>query len=433
MKKNDEVVVMVMVMVWAAALVASTAGAQPLTTFLEAAAANNVDGRLSVQATSSAQGSFGQQWGGLLPTLSANGGYTRNQFAAVIDLPTGATTSEKITIIPQDQLEATLKAEVPLVDVSRWFKVSAASSTADAARTREALTADQVRRQVVSAYYSYAGAQGLLDSARKSLGVAEAQLEQQSARKAAGVASELEVVRASAEVERTRQVVADAESLLATSRRSLRTVSGLEPRGSAALPQDDLHPEAALNDLEGRAPSLPAVEAAVKDAQTATTNSIAASTALIPTVSGQFTQRLTNATGFQNQFAVWNAGFTFSWRGDVGALQALRVADAAQQTAQLNAEKARLAAIDQVHSDWQRVRAAIIKVKAANAQVTSAQRAQALAKERNTAGVATQLDVIQADRDLFSAEVNDITARLDLASARASLKLSAGFPLEASP
>jgi outer membrane protein len=284
---------------------------------------------------------------------------------------------------------------------------------------------------VVTAFYSYAGAQALVDSARKSLGVSEAQLLQQTDRRAAGVASELEVVRASSEVERNRQLVADAEALLANSRRSLRTLSGLEPQGAASMPSDDLHAEAPLADLEARVGALPAVVAASKDADTAAKNSTAATTALIPTVNAQFTQRFTNATGFQNQAAVWNAGVTFAWRADVGTLQGLRVVTAAEQTAQLNAEKARLAAADQVHSDWQRVTAAITKVKAASAQVTSARRAQSLAKERNSAGVATQLDVIQADRDLFSAEVNDITARLDLASARASLKLSAGLPLEA--
>ena len=128
-----------------------------------------------------------------------------------------------------------------------------------------------------------------------------------------------------------------------------------------------------------------------------------------------------------------NAGVTFSWRADLGSVQGLRIASASEQTARLNAEKARLAAADQLHSDWQRVRAAITKVRASRAQVESARRAQGLAKERNAAGVATQLDVIQADRDLFSAEMNDISARLDLATARASLRLSAGLPLEVTP
>jgi outer membrane protein len=416
---------------WILALWASSSLAQPLSAFLQSAEQKNVDGRLAAQSTASAQASFGQQWGGLLPSLSANGGYTRNQFSAVVDLPNGPTSSTKVTIIPQDQLEATLRAEVPLIDVSRWLRVSAASSTADAANAREALTRDQVRRQVLTAFYAYAGAQALLDSALKSLGVSEAQLALQGDRRSAGVGSELEVVRATSEVERNRQLVADADNLLETSRRSLRTLSGLEPTTSASIPADDLRTEPPVAELEARVEVLPAVTSAEREAKAASTTSAAATTALIPTINAQFTQRFTNATGFQNQAAVWNAGVTFSWRADLGTLQGLRVVSAAEQTAQLNAEKARLAATDQVHSDWHRVRAAIVKVKAARAQVAAAQRAQSLAKERNAAGVATQLDVIQADRDLFSAEVSDITARLELASARASLDLSAGIPLEA--
>ena len=80
-------------MACAVALAASVSAAQPLTAFLQSAEQHNVDERLAVQSTTSAQASFGQQWGGLLPTLSANGGYTRNQFSAVVDIPNGPGTS----------------------------------------------------------------------------------------------------------------------------------------------------------------------------------------------------------------------------------------------------------------------------------------------------------------------------------------------------
>ena len=55
------------------------------------------------------------------------------------------------------------------------------------------------------------------------------------------------------------------------------------------------------------------------------------------------------------------------------------------------------------------------------------------ARDRYGAGVASQLDVLQADRDAFQAELNVIQARFELASARASLKLSAGQKLEGQP
>ena len=45
---------------------------------------------------------------------------------------------------------------------------------------------------------------------------------------------------------------------------------------------------------------------------------------------------------------------------------------------------------------------------------------------RNGAGVATQLDVIQSERDLFAAEVSLAQADAELATARAQFALSTG-------
>lgn len=419
-----------LMMAASASLLPALAAAQPLGAFLESAERANVDGRLASEAASAARAGFDQQWGGLLPSLSASAGYTRNQFEALVDVPTGPASTQRITIIPRDQLEASLRAELPVVDVSRWLGVSAAAASAQAAEAREVASRHDMRRQVVTAYYAAAGAQALGASAAKSLAVARAQLEQQTSRSAAGVGSELDVARAEAEVDRAIQVLADATAHLATSRRALRTLTGLEPSTELSLPEDDLHPEAPVGELEARAVGGPAVVAAEHEASAATRAASGTTAALIPSVSAQFTQRFTNATGFQNQAAVWNAGVALSWRGDVGSLQALRVARAADQTARLQAERSRLAAIDKTHEDWQRVAAALTKVKAARAQVVAAQRAQRIARERSVAGVATQLEVIQADRDVFAAEVSDVTARFDLATARASLRLSAGLALE---
>lgn len=404
--------------------------AQPLSAFLQAAERDNLDARLAVEATSSAQAGFDQQWGGLLPALSAAGSYTRNQFEAVIDVPTGAMTTQRITIIPRDQLEATLRAEVPLIDVSRWLRGGAAGATAKAATTREQASRLEVQRRVMVAYYAAAGAEALVASARRSATVAKAQLEQQRARQSAGVGGELEVFRATAEVERATQVVADAEAQLATARRTLRTASGVEPAEGLALPADDLHPEAELPAFEAKAAEAAPALAADAEAVAASRTSTATAMTLLPSVSGQFTQRVTNATGFQNQVAVWNAGVFFSWRADLGSLQALRVASSAAQTSRLLADKARMSAVDAVHAEWQRVTAALTKVRAAGAQVASARQAQRIAAERLGAGVGSQLDVIQADRDVFAAEVNEVTARFDLATARGSLRLAAGLPVE---
>lgn len=417
-------------MLWVVVLGLGSSGfAQALSAFVERAATENVDGRLAIEARVRAEAELGQAWGALLPAFTANGGWTHNQYNAVLDFPTGLNTTKSVTITPTDQLDVTLKVELPLIDPARWLKTSSSAASSEAAVAREKSAREQIKRQVATAWFAWVSAHALHASAQRSLETARSQLEVTSARTQAGVANELELVRAQAEVERNQQLVADAESLIATSARSLNTLSGLRPTEAPPLQVDDLTEEKPLADLESGLSQLPQVVAAERDAEAARRAWTAATLALVPSINGQFTERLTNATGFQGQNALYNLGVNFNWRLDVPAVHALRAQRSAQSTAALNAEKALQSASDQLHSDWQRVHTAIVKVRSAKAQVTAAHRASALAHERYSAGVATQLDVIQAERDALVAEVNDIQALAELGNARASLRLSAGQEL----
>ncbi len=413
-------------------MASAVAVAQPKTLkdFLASADDQNVDRRISLEQRQRAEAEFRAAWTGLLPTLSASATWTHNQFEAVANFPNPATgVVTKLIIAPQDQFDGVLRVDVPLFDTTRWFRALATDTAQQSAAEREQLTRDLVKRQVVGAYYGYAAALAVRESAKKSVGVAETQLKFIDVRVGAGAATELEQLRARAELARNRQVVADVESLVATSRRTLQTVSFLEPPSEVGLPVDDLHSEPAPATFEAHVPELPTVKAADLDAEAAAKLATASRLALVPIVAGQFTQRFTNATGFQNQSAVYNAGIGLQWRLDVPTFQNMSVQASAEATAKLGAERTRLQARDAIFQDWNRLEAARQKADLVVAQVTAAQRASQVAKDRYAVGAATQVDVIQAERDVFSAEVAQIQARTELATARASLRLSAGLPL----
>jgi outer membrane protein TolC len=364
----------------------------------------------------------------LVPSLSASGGWTHNQYEAVVSLPNGDGTTRTITIVPKNQLEATLRAELPLIDVAKWAQVAASSASLEAARLRERATRAQVHRQVVSAFYAHVAARQALESAKRSLAVAEADVEVRRSRTAAGVGTELELMRGVAEVERNQQALAAAEALVATTARTLETASGLAPsKVDAALltvSTGEAPPE--LASLEDAVASLPVVAASEADARAASRTQLAATLALVPSVSVQFTERLTNATGFQNAPAQASGGLTFNWRLDLVGVSALRAQSAAAELAWLDAERDRRAAADRLHADWHALKAALKKAQSASSQVAAARRASELSHERNQAGVATQLDVIQAERDLFAAELAQVQANAELATARVHLALSSG-------
>jgi outer membrane protein TolC len=249
-------------------------------------------------------------------------------------------------------------------------------------------------------------------------------------RASAGAVTELDLLRSRAEVQRNRQLVADTESLVATTRRALHSLTGLAPPESLALPAPDPRPADPLDALEGRVGELPMVRAAGEDVKLSGQLATASRLALVPLLTGQFTQRFSNATGFTGEAANFNLGLNLVWRLDLPTIMNMSSQDASAGLARLALERVRLQARDQVHSDWQRLNASMIKIEAAAAQVEAAARAAQVARDRYAAGAGTQVDVIQAERDLFSSEVGQIQARTELASARASLRISAGLPLE---
>jgi outer membrane protein TolC len=453
------------------ALVSMSAFAQSdLKSFIDAAHKENVDRRISIEQRNKAAADFTAAWGGLLPALTVQGVWTHNQFAAELSLPktdadgktvlarddngqyvitpalfrdtstgavnfnpnVGTATPEysKRAIQLQDQLNAVFRIDVPIIDVARWVRVAGAGINKESAELREAYMKDVITRQVVGAYYGYAAALALRQSAEKSFAAAEAQAKLMEIRTRVGTSTELDLARARAEVQRNRQTVADAISLIATSRRALRTLTSVEPPDTIAEWPDNMAPESSLEELEKRIDQLPLVQASDKEAKAGELASTGAALTLVPTVSGNFSENVTNATGFTGQNASFALGIAATWRLDVPTVANINGAQALANQAKLAAEKTRLQSRDQLNSDFQRFTAALIKIEAAKAQVAAAERAAQVSRDRYAVGSATQIEVIQAERDLFTSELGQIQARTELATARASLRLSAALPLE---
>ncbi len=461
------------------ALVSSAALAQTtdLKSYIDAAQKENVDRRISIETRNKAASDFTAAWGGLLPALTVNGQWIHNQYKAELQLPKqdsdgntvlkkdaagnyvitpglvdsrsglvtcpggaqtcfnpyiGTATPEYVTraIQLQDQLQASIRVDLPIIDVARWVRVAGAGINKESAELRDAYMKDVITRQVVGAYYGYAAALALRQSAEKSLAAADAQAKLMEIRTSAGSTTALDLARAKAEVQRNRQTVADAISMIATSRRTLRTLTSIEPPDSLPDWTDNMAPEPALEELEGRISELPAVKASDKEAKAGELAATGAGLTLVPTVGANFTESISNATGFTGQNAAYSLGLSASWRLDVPTVANIASAQALANQAKLAAEKTRLQSRDQINSDFQRFTAALIKIEAAKAQVEAAQKAAQVSKDRYAVGSATQIEVIQAERDLFSSELGQIQARTELATARASLRLSAALPLE---
>jgi outer membrane protein TolC len=422
------------VLAGASALSSVALATQPLDSFLERAGKSSFDGREAEATQRQRVAEADEALGRLTPSLSARGIYTRNQSEVAADLPAGPAggPTERLVITPLNQLDAIFQLDVPIIDLANYHRYKATRSLAKgAAAQREATTID-VSRSVARAYYQYLGASALARSAEQSIDAADANQKSVDIRRQAGAATELDLERASANTERSRQDFADAVLGVALAGRSLETLSGLSPEKSdGTLQEDDLHLEGPLQgwlDLAAKSPGTRAV-AHLRDAGRQARS--ASTSTLIPTLSATGQERISNATGFGGRAANYSIQLILAWRFDYGLLAADRAQEAAIQVQEVQLERTERAIADAAFEAYHRVQAGIAKSRAARAQSHAATRAAGLAQERYSVGAATQLDVTEAQRDAFLATASQIQADSDLAFARASLRLAAGVPLSA--
>jgi len=408
-------------------LCSGRAGAtQPLESFLERAKTHSFDAREASaterQRSSEADAAVGR----LTPSFSARGVYTRNQYEAAVQLPGTAT---RLVITPLNQLDAFLQLDVPIIDLASYHRYKAASALAASATEQKSATTIDVARSVARSYYQYLGADALVQSALESIKAAQANLKNVDDRRAAGAATDLDHERAAASVARAEQDLADAQLSAALAGRALETLSGLSPTPAQASPEDDLHGEGELGGWLTLAASTPGQRVAQRLGEAAEQNRKAASRALLPTLAGSAQERITNATGFNGRTSAYTLQLVLSWRLDYGTIASNDAQSAALDVQRVRVERTRRAAEDAAFEAFRRVEAGVVKSRAARAQARAAARAAGLSADRYGAGVATQLEVTQAQRDAFLAVAAKIQADADLAFARASLRLASGVPV----
>jgi outer membrane protein TolC len=403
---------------------------QPLETFLSGASAANLDTR-STRATALQRAEeLDQAWAKLGPTLTARGAYTRNEYAAIVTLPPiGGAPPRTATITPLDQWDGTFTADVPLVDLGSWSKIRAARASLWAAAERVLASEDDVKKVVVQTYTRAVASEALLGAADAQAAAAEASLRIVRTKAGAGTASDLDIERAVAEVARTRQSVADAAYSVATSRNQLHSLTGVAPSPGAPPLVDDLHPEAPLEAFLAGAERVPSVTAAGADAVASRRTADAAYDALLPTIGGTGTERFTNAVGFGTSPA-WAVGGYVQIKLDLFTLEGARASRAASEVARVAVDKARQTARDAVFEAWHLVASSIAKSAAARDDARASAHAAQLAGSRYAIGTGTQLEMVQAERDAFTAEVNRIQADADLVYARALVRILSGHEPE---
>ena len=394
---------------------------QPLDAFLASARTSSPDALEAQASLAQQQAQADLTLGRVLPGVTARASITRNQYES---------TAFGFTVVPLIQRDVFATLTVPLIDLAGFERTAAAKTFANAADRQLAAAQLQVQAQVVQDYYQLVANLALGTAAQKALDVSRESLRLAKSRYDAGSGPVLDVDRATADVEQQTQQVAVTGLQVALAARALESASGLAPDASSTVPlDDDLHAEPALASLISEVDGLPAVAAAKESTRAAEQQASAQRFAFLPTLAGSFSERGTSSPGFIGHNWTWQALLFLNWQLDFTVPANLHVQDALADAARARELRARLFARDAIHRQWETVSASIARSKSARAGRTAAAHAAEQARDRYQAGAITQLDLLQAQRDLFSADVSRIQADADLINARAQLKLAAGTSL----
>jgi outer membrane protein TolC len=414
----------------AASLLASPAMAlQPLEVFLSAARDRNPDAKVASaeldQQEADALSALGRQ----LPGISIRGTYYRNQYETHI-----SAGGPPIVVQPRDQWAGAATLSVPLIDLASFQRIAAAHTNADSFARRLEATRLSVEGQTVQDYYQLLANLALVTTAEQYLEVSRENLRLTETKLHAGAATRLDVDRATADVEAQVQQLASAQLQVALVARDLQSTTSVTPDLSTEVElNDDLHPERELSYFENQLPGVPSVTAAAAATRAAEQQATAQKLALVPAIASSFTEFATNAPGFEPSNWYWQIAVTATWTFDLTYVGNIRSFDAAAAANQAAEEKTRLSAGDAIHRYWQSVVAGIAQSRSARAGRDAATHASEQARVQYLAGSATQLDLLQARRDAFSAEVTRIQTDANLLNARAQLRLAAGRSLVEPP
>jgi outer membrane protein TolC len=395
-----------------------TQALQPLDEFVSGARQNNPVNEEARAEHAAADAQAGETLGRALPALSASGTFTRNQREVAIG---GAT------FVPLNQVDGAVALTVPLLDLTRFVRVSAAHLAAGSAAYHEDEVARAAEAETVQLYYQLAANLGLVRAARQALEVVQVNLAMTEQTAQAGTATALDVQRASTEVERQRQQLTSAELAVRLAARALASRTRVVPDISAEPPlADDLHPEPPLPEFLASAPYTPLVKSTALAREAADRTVTAQALTLIPALNASASERYTNATallgGYHEAYAV---ALSAVWAFDLGTPQGIRARNAEAAAAAAREREAALLTGDAIFQAWSTIDADIARCRSARAQESVSAHAAEIARARYRSGVATQLDMIQADRDAFAAEAGRIQSDADLLNARLQLRLAA--------
>ncbi len=384
------------------------------------------------EGVAAAKEGIGEARASYYPDLALNAGYSHWQKYAF--LPSGIARPGISPLIgPTDDWAASLRARYTIFDGGeRQAKLHAAHASKGFAEEESARVRLDLVLDIHYSFYSLVSALEANAVAKKQLARAEDHLRLARERKAAGVVSRVDVVRAQVGVGDAKLALVRAENLIRIARGSLSTSMGLpvetllqvETRAEEMKSPDDMDLSQAFNQAVRSRPELKASRQRLKVAQA---NVEGARSAYGPKI------RAEGGYGWRDQEFLpqeeeWLVGVTLDLPLFTGFSRKHRLAKAKSEMSKEEAEMERVVQkirqeVWLAHSKLQETYEA---TQSAEILVKDALESHRLAKERYHVGAGTLTDLLDARTALDRAEANRVVTHWDYHIARSMLNGAVG-------
>jgi outer membrane protein len=374
-------------------------------------------------------------WTAWQPDAVVNGQYDHTNGVAAVDfrpllaplgLPLNSFGPQPLTIVAQNNWNGFAQITQPIFTPQGAFGIGAARSGAEAADRGADQAREQILLSVARAYLGLQGLEGLLQAARDAEKVALRREDDAKARINAGTDVEIGLLRAQSETAGARvqiaNIVGQQQNLLPL----LEALTGenIAPVVFGQAPGLPLPPESSTEPWEDSYSVRSALLQVSAQAQSKRVSEFG----WLPSVSAVAKESYTSNEGFVGK----------NWTYDLMINASLPVWDRGVRLAQLHEDDARLqqaqanlaSARARAKADWVGSKANLIAAQAVLDQTISqeqvATRAQVQVEASARAGVATSLDLSDADQRKFAAQSAAAQARTALEVRKAEIAASVG-------
>jgi outer membrane protein TolC len=367
----------------------------------------------------------------MLPTLVASGSYTRNSDEAKLDLsrlplPPTIGLPPSVVIQPLEAWTASGMLRVPIVVPSAWFDYAAAREGERALEASAHVSRLTVRTAFAQSAYGAAALADVVSASERAVAIADEHAKSAERRVQAGTASPLDALRAKTELVRRRSDEVRARADLARAELALGVLLGRrEPVRVTVPPAAEPPPASGPDEAIAARPEITAVQAQIDAARA---QSRSAWARLLP-------QLYANGSIFASDVA-YPTGKKEGWRISVELTVPLydggyrygkeRQARAALRTAEAASAAQRLAIVQEVADATRDLAVARERLDLAVQQQKLAADAAASAKRSFDAGIASTLDVLDANDRLYQSDVGMADAQARLAQALLALERALG-------